>query len=182
MTVALSFAPLIVFTAVGGADWRVAAVAAIATLALVTVLVPPRRIDVLNGGMFVFFALAGTIAVIDPNDGVFRWLHPISGAWMCGLVLLTVAVGQPLTPGIGRAVLHPGVAESDAFAGASRSVSLRWAAALAVGTACEVVATIADRPGLGVVTWILAVGWAMRSTVHAVHAVRRADVATSATV
>jgi hypothetical protein len=165
MKMILRFTPFIALTLVARfADWRWGVVAALVTLAVVTVATPPRRLGVLGGAMLVFFLGAGVLALTWPDQAVGNYLHACAAGWLSLVALASIAVGRPFTVDFAKEQVGPEVARSSEFLAVNRRITFVWAAAFAAAAVAGVTAALLGRPLFGVAGTALSLLWAVKRT------------------
>ncbi len=165
MKMILRFTPFIVLTLVARfAEWRWGVVAALVTLAVVTVALPPRRLGILGGAMLVFFLGAGVLALTWPDQAVGNYLHACAAGWLSLVALASIAVGRPFTVDIAKDQVGPEVAQSSEFLAVNRRITFVWAAAFAAAAVAGVTADLLGRPLFGLAGTALSLLWAVKRT------------------
>ena len=140
------FVPWIVFAALSDADWRWAAVAALATglglLALDRRSGIAAEALVLDLSTIGYFCLLTALSFAFPDSWLGDWSGVVSMAWLGLTAWGTLALGRPFTLGVAKRQTPPEVWDRPEFFRVNVLISAAWALAFtligAVLAACEV--------------------------------------------
>jgi hypothetical protein len=159
MNMLKNFAAWITFLIVTGVgDWRLGLAAGLVVQIVVIATSRPVRIEVLNGAMLAFFAVALALAIARPQSGIEEYIGAISTAWLGLVSLVSLLVGQPFTLAIARAEVSPEVAQTRGFITTNQIITAVWTAYFALTAAISAVAVTNDIPGDRAVQILLLIG------------------------
>ncbi len=159
MNMLKNFAAWIAFLVVTGvADWRLGLAAGLVVQIVIIATSRPVRIEILNGAMLAFFAVALAFAVARPDSGVEEYIGVISTAWLGLVSLVSLLVGRPFTLSFARAEVSPEIAKTPGFIRTNQIITSVGTAYFVLTAAISAVAVTNDIPGDRAVQILLLVG------------------------
>jgi hypothetical protein len=147
------FIPWIVFAAVSSADWRWAAVAAVATgcFLLAAGLRGGVAADalILDISTVIYFVPLGAVAFADPHSALQSYDSAMSFAWLCLTAWLSLALRKPFTLGIAKRQTPREYWHTPGFLRVNVIITAVWAVAFTLTGAALVACAVGDAP-----TWL----------------------------
>jgi hypothetical protein len=142
------FAPWIVFGGLSAFDWRIAALAGLATAVLATVYAlmigqPPDAL-ILDIGAVLFLAVVAIIGFIDADSPIADWVDTLSLLWLMIVAWGSIAIRRPFTLGIGRLSVPREMWDHPLFYKVNVVITAVWAATFTVITVAHLVVHLAD--------------------------------------
>jgi hypothetical protein len=151
-----SFAPWLVFAAVSAIDWRLGALAGLATAVATTLYArrsQPLDALLLDLSAVVFFVVLGVVGLADAHSPVAGWAATLSLAWLALIAWVSLAGRRPFTLGIARQSTPREMWHNPVFYRVNVTITAVWAAsftAITIATAIVKVTHAGTIPAVAV--------------------------------